>query len=290
MADVNIDAELVRRGAGEVAHEKEELLSLTNGCICCTLREDLLRTLLSLSAKREVDYIVVEGSGISEPLPVAETFTFVEPTTQRSLSQYATLDTMVTVVDGPQFLADFRSEDLLATRGMEVTPEDKRSLSHLLADQIDFSNVILLNKCDVLSDSERATLRTLLRTMNPNARVYETTRSQLPLSAILNTGLFSLKAAEQHPNWLVEDRIGVHKPETLECVRVCVVRIGGHAPYLCVLCVCDCLYICFLFDFLFTQQVWHFQLHVPVKAPLPSWPTARTARCAPYQRPCHCCA
>jgi G3E family GTPase len=238
MADVNIDVELVKRGAGEVAREKEELLSLTNGCICCTLREDLLRTLLTLAAKREVDYIVVEGSGISEPLPVAETFTFVEPLTQRSLSQYAMLDTMVTVVDGPQFMSDFRSEDLLATRGMEATPEDQRSLSHLLADQIDFSNVILLNKIDLLSPEERSSLSTLLKTMNPAARVYETSHSQLPLSAILNTGLFSMKAAADHPNWLVEARIGDHKPETLESVTVCA-RVCTYI-YIC-LCMCVCI-------------------------------------------------
>ena len=216
MADVNIDAELVRRGAGEVAHEREELLSLTNGCICCTLREDLLRTLLQLATSRSVDYIVVEGSGIAEPLPVAETFTFVEPVTQRSLGQYARLDTLVTVVDGPAFLHDFNSKDLLATREMEAAPGDERTVSQLLADQVEFANVILLNKCDMMDEESKAQLQALLHRLNPLAALHCTTHGQLELGNILNTNLFSMDVAAQHPMWLQEAREGEHKPETLE--------------------------------------------------------------------------
>jgi G3E family GTPase len=252
MADVNIDAALVQQGAGAVAQEQEKLLSLTNGCICCTLREDLLRTLLDVAASQAVDYIVVEGSGISEPLPVAETFTFVEPESGRSLGQYCRLDTMVTVVDGPAFLRDFNSGDLLATRNMAAAPGDERSISQLLADQvkdscifyivslhtfewflvfylrfyfidflrsslqIEFSNVVLLNKCDVLSEEDRGRLSVLLASLNPGASIHTTTRSVIPLDAIINTRKFELARAEEHPMWLKEARIGEHKPETLE--------------------------------------------------------------------------
>jgi G3E family GTPase len=217
MADVNIDAELVKQ-AGNISEVREQLVELSNGCICCTLREDLLRSLLDVAASRRVDYVVVEGSGISEPLPVAETFTFVEPTTKRCLAQYARLDTLVTVVDGPAFLKDFECEDFLSTRGMATGPTDERKLSHLLADQIEFANVVLLNKCDRLSDSDRQLLHTLLARMNPDARIIDTINSGVDLPLILNTKLFSMEKAEANPLWLREARYAEHVPESIEFV------------------------------------------------------------------------
>jgi G3E family GTPase len=219
MADVNIDAELVQQGL--TIEAKEELVELSNGCICCTLREDLLKSIVELVTRGGIDYIVVEGSGISEPLPVAETFTFVEPSSQRALGQYARLDTLVTVVDGFAFLQDYQSEDLLCSRGMGATNADERTLAQLLADQIEFSNVILVNKCDRLSDEKRHELMTLVMRMNPAARVFETSHGNVDLSAILNTRLFSIEKAEKNPQWLREARYAEHVPETIEYVHVC---------------------------------------------------------------------
>jgi G3E family GTPase/TPR repeat protein len=214
MGAINIDAALLQNGVS-LKQTEESMIELSNGCICCTLREDLLKEVSALAAQKRFDYLLIESSGISEPLPVAETFTFKDDKGQH-ISDVATLDTMVTVVDGQSFMGELKTLDSLRSRGWHADPEDERTISHLLCDQVEFANVIVLNKCDLIDEKQRGTVRALLRKFNPKAEIIETTRGLLDPTKILGTKRFSMKEAEKHEEWLKEARVGEHVPETIE--------------------------------------------------------------------------
>ncbi|XZG69041.1 zinc metallochaperone GTPase ZigA [Chitinibacteraceae bacterium HSL-7] len=212
MSEVNIDARLVRDGGAALSRAEERLVEMSNGCICCTLREDLLVEIRRLAAEGRFDYLLIESTGISEPLPVAETFTFRDED-GLSLSDLARLDTLVTVVDAFNFLRDYASDELLAERGETLGDEDERTVVDLLIEQIEFCDVLVLNKCDLVSADDLARLEGMLRALNPRAAQVRATQGAVPLDAILNTGRFDFAAAAEVPGWLQELR-GEHVPET----------------------------------------------------------------------------
>jgi G3E family GTPase len=212
MSEVNIDAAIVEQGG--FSRTEEKLVEMSNGCICCTLREDLLLEVSKLAKEGRFDNIVIESTGISEPLPVAETFTFADENGV-SLGDVATLDTMVTVVDAVNFLADWNSYDSLKDRAMELGEDDERDIVNLLVEQIEFANVILLNKTDLVSEAELKTIYGILTKLNPTAEIIRTEKSRAPLDKVLSTGKFSFEEAAQNPGWLKELR-GEHTPETEE--------------------------------------------------------------------------
>lgn len=214
MSEVNIDAALVRDGGAQLSRTEEKLVEMSNGCICCTLREDLLVEVAKLAEQGRFDYLVIESTGISEPLPVAETFTFAGPD-GKCLGDVARLDTMVTVVDAANFLRDYNEAESLKSRGQELSEVDERTVTDLLIDQIEFCDVIILNKVDLVNEDDRIFLHEILQRLNPRAKVHEATKSAVPLEAVLGTGLFSFEAAQQAPGWLKELR-GEHVPETEE--------------------------------------------------------------------------
>jgi len=214
MAEVNIDAALVGQGAAAVAQRSEKIVELSNGCICCTLREDLLVEVARLAKEGRFDYLVIESTGVSEPLPVAETFTFAAEDGV-SLGDVARLDTMVTVVDGYNFRKDYGSDDLLRQRGQGADEKDERTLADLLAQQIEFADVIVLNKSDLLSEEERKIVTNVVRSLNPDARFLTATEGRLPLREILHTRRFSMEDASKSPLWLRTLR-GEEQPETDE--------------------------------------------------------------------------
>ncbi|MQT92225.1 zinc metallochaperone GTPase ZigA [Pseudomonas helleri] len=214
MSDVNIDAALVRDGGAELSRTDEKLVEMSNGCICCTLREDLLLEVDRLAKEGRFDQLVIESTGISEPLPVAETFTF-EGEDGRSLGEVARLDTMVTVVDAFNFLRDYSSRDRLQARGESLGEEDVRTVVDLLIEQIEFCDVIVLNKVDLVDEKERQQLIAILNTLNPRAKIEISEFGRVPLDRVLNTGLFDFDEASRAPGWLQEMR-GTHTPETEE--------------------------------------------------------------------------
>jgi G3E family GTPase len=201
MSEVNIDAALLKGGGAALSRTEEKLVEMQNGCICCTLREDLLKEVGALAREGRFDYLVIESTGISEPMPVAETFTFKDDQGS-SLSDLSRLDTLVTVVDGPRFLKDYHEGVELKSRGLSADEMDQRTITELLVDQVEFANVILLNKTDLMGGMRIRELECILRTLNPDARLIRTTRSQVGLSEILNTGLFDFDRASQAPGWL----------------------------------------------------------------------------------------
>ena len=216
MSEVNIDADLVRSGAADLSRTEETLVEMTNGCICCTLREDLLKEVRALAKSRRFDYLVIESTGISEPLPVAATFDFRDENGD-SLSDVARLDCMVTVVDAAALLKDYASQDFLADRGAALGEEDKRTLVDLLVDQIEFANVVILNKCDRVDSEMLKTVHAVVRGLNPDAQVIEAVRANIPLDRILGTHLFDHATAESHPLWFKElHGFAEHTPETEE--------------------------------------------------------------------------
>lgn len=205
MSEVNIDGSLVRNGKATLSRTDEKLVEMSNGCICCTLREDLLAEVGRLAREGNFDYLLIESTGISEPLPVAETFTFRDEE-DHSLADVAELDTMVTVVDAANFLSDFRSLDELVDRDLALSDEDHRSLAHLLTDQVEFSNVLVLNKQDLVSSQELEEVLGILKGLNPHARIVPATRGVVELTEVMGTGLFDPEEAEQVPDWLAEPR------------------------------------------------------------------------------------
>ncbi|MBF8758022.1 zinc metallochaperone GTPase ZigA [Pseudomonas guariconensis] len=213
MSDINIDASEVQRNVS-LNRAEEKLVEMSNGCICCTLREDLLEEVARLARDGRFDYLLIESTGISEPLPVAETFTFRDEQ-GRSLSDMARLDTMVTVVDALNFLRDYQAADSLASRGESLGEEDERSITDLLIEQVEFADVLLLSKIDLVSQHDRDELTAILRSLNPRAHIVPMVMGQVPLARILNTGLFDFEQAAQAPGWLQEMR-GEHVPETEE--------------------------------------------------------------------------
>ena len=209
MSEVNIDAQLVR---DSVVRREETLIEMSNGCICCTLREDLLIEVARLAGEKRFDYLLIESTGIGEPMQIAETFTFADDEGQ-SLADLARLDTMVTVVDAFNFLRDFHSLDTLGERGQVADETDERSVVDLLTEQVEFADVIVVNKIDQVSAAEREKLEGILRALNPQARLIHAEFGHVPLDAILNTGLFDFERAANAPGWLSELR-GEHVPET----------------------------------------------------------------------------
>jgi G3E family GTPase len=216
MGEINIDAALVKNNSSVSVRQREEhTIALSNGCICCTLREDLLVEVAKIAADRSFDYLLIESSGVSEPMPVAETFTFEDSTGLR-LGDIAEIDTLVTVVDGSRFMSELDSLESLRKRNWHADPEDQRTISHLLCDQVEFSNVIVLNKIDLMTLDEREKVKSLIRNMNPIAKLVEAEFSEVALEAVLGTGLFSMSDAETQEGWLQEARVGEHTPETEE--------------------------------------------------------------------------
>ncbi|TCP13686.1 G3E family GTPase [Crenobacter luteus] len=211
MSEVNIDAQLVRDGGG-LTRADAKMVELSNGCICCTLREDLLVEVARLARDGRFDYLVIESTGIAEPLPVAETFTFRDEDGV-SLSDIARLDTMVTVVDAAAFLADYASSDSLAERGDTAGDGDDRALVELLIEQVEFADVIVINKADRVDDEALERLAAILEGLNPRAEQLAARFGQVPLAAILDTGRFDFAAAAEAPGWLAALN-GEHQPET----------------------------------------------------------------------------
>lgn len=214
MSEVNIDAQLVRDGGAALSRAEEKLVEMSNGCICCTLREDLLVEIAKLAKEGRFDYLLIESTGISEPLPVAETFTFRDED-DRGLADVARLDTMVTVVDAYNFLKDYASSDFLKDRGESLGDEDERTVVDLLVDQIEFADVIVVNKGDLVTMNEMARLASILHTLNPDAEIVVAKFGEVPLQKILNTRRFDFERASAAPGWLKEMR-GQHLPETEE--------------------------------------------------------------------------
>jgi G3E family GTPase len=211
MSEVNMDAALVREGA-QLSRTEETLVEMSNGCICCTLREDLLREVRVLAEAGRFDSLLIESTGISEPMPVAATFDFRDQE-GRSLGDVARLDTMVTVVDAASFLRDYASADSLAARGQAAGEGDRRMLVELLVEQVEFADVIVVNKIDLVTEAERARLSALLRSFNPVARIVEAEHGRVPLGAVLDTGLFDFARAAQSAGW-AQALAGNHLPES----------------------------------------------------------------------------
>ncbi|GEO98674.1 zinc metallochaperone GTPase ZigA [Methylobacterium haplocladii] len=216
MSEVNIDADLVRDGGANLSRTDERLVELTNGCICCTLRDDLLAEVRRLAEEGRYDYLLIEGTGIAEPLPVASTFSFRDDD-GHALSDVARLDTMVTVVDAVNLLRDYGSNAFLRDRGETAGDEDNRTLVDLLVEQIEFADVVVINKVEDVSADQLALVRSVVRGLNADARMVETSHGRAPLNAILDTGLFDEEKAQAHPLWFKE-LYGAHEhvPETEE--------------------------------------------------------------------------
>ena len=213
MSEINIDSVIVKNEIS-LNRSEEKLVELSNGCICCTLREDLLEEVNKLAREERFDYLVIESTGISEPLPVAETFTFAGED-GISLSDVAKLDTMVTVVDAVNFLKDYEEANYLQDTGESLGDEDERSVADLLVDQIEFADVILLSKTDLSSATDKERLIAILKTLNTHAKIIPISQGQVNLDSVLNTNLFNFEKAQQAPGWLKEMR-GEHIPETEE--------------------------------------------------------------------------
>ncbi len=213
MSEVNIDARLVAQGGASLSRTEEQLVELSNGCICCTLRDDLLREVSRLAREGRFDYLLIESTGISEPVPVAQTFTF-EDGAGRSLSELARLDTMVTVVDGASLLGMLRAAEPLLERGEALGEDDLRTVADLLVDQIEFADVIVLNKADLATAEALGEVEALVRRLNPRARVVRSVRGAVPLGEVLETGRFSMEEAMVSAGWIRELSGGAHTPET----------------------------------------------------------------------------
>ncbi|MET2827389.1 zinc metallochaperone GTPase ZigA [Mesorhizobium shangrilense] len=215
MSEINIDADLVRDGA-DLSRTDEKLVEMSNGCICCTLRDDLLKEVRALAEQGRFDYLLIESTGISEPLPVAATFDFRDENGD-SLSDVARLDTMVTVVDALNLLKDYSSLDFLAQRGQSLGEQDKRALVDLLVEQIEFADIVVLNKIGVASPHQVDMARLIVRALNPDAEIVETDFGKVPLDKVLATGRFDFNKAQQNPLWFKElNGFRDHIPETAE--------------------------------------------------------------------------
>jgi len=215
LSEVNIDAELIKGGGG-LSRIDEQLVEMSNGCICCTLREDLLREVERLARTGRFDYILIESTGVGEPVPVAQTFTYIDEEHGIDLSAFCRLDCMVTVVDALRFWHDYASGETLLDRGQATGEDDTRDVVDLLVDQIEFCDVLLLNKCDRVEPAELDRLEGVLRKLQPRARIIRTVHGQVDPAAILDTGLFDFEAASRSAGWIQELEKGAHTPETEE--------------------------------------------------------------------------
>ena len=213
MSEINIDSAIVQNEVS-LNRSEEKLVEMSNGCICCTLREDLLEEVTKLAKEGRFDYLVIESTGISEPLPVAETFTFADENGV-SLSDVADLDTMVTVVDAVNFLKDYEEAKYLQDTGESLGDEDERSVADLLVDQVEFADLILISKIDLVSSEDIKRLIAILKTLNTYAKIIPISQGEIDVNEVLNTGLFDFERAQQAPGWLKEMR-GEHVPETEE--------------------------------------------------------------------------
>lgn len=213
MSEINIDSAIIQSEVS-LNRSEEKLVEMSNGCICCTLREDLLEEVNKLAQDGRFDYLVIESTGISEPLPVAETFTFADENGV-SLSDVADLDTMVTVVDAVNFLKDYEEAKYLQEKGESLGEEDERSVTDLLVDQVEFADVILISKTDLAETADIERLTGILQALNTHARIIPITQGQVDIDEVLSTGLFNFERAQQAPGWLKEMR-GEHVPETEE--------------------------------------------------------------------------
>jgi len=214
MSELNIDAQTVKN-EGLLSQTQERLVEMSNGCICCTLREDLITEVEKLAKENRFDYLIIESSGISEPIPIAQTFNYKDEASGIDLGRFSRLDTMVTVVDCFNFKKDFGSGEQLHDRGWADDENDKRTIVNLLTDQIEFASVIILNKTDLITEEDLKLLKAVIRRLNPSARQIESVHSKVPLHKILNTGLFNFEEASQGAGWIRELN-AVHGPETEE--------------------------------------------------------------------------
>ncbi|MBO1218235.1 GTP-binding protein [Mammaliicoccus sciuri] len=215
MSEINIDKDLVIQGGG-ISRTDEKLVELSNGCICCTLREDLLIEVEKIAKRGDVDQIVIESTGISEPVPVAQTFSYIDDELGIDLTSICRLDTMVTVVDAHRFVHDMYSEDLLKDRDQGISEEDERSISDLLIDQIEFCDVLILNKADLVEEKDLKQLEIVLKKLQPKAKFIRTSFADVPLQEVLNTGLFNFEDASQSAGWIKELTEGGHANHTPE--------------------------------------------------------------------------
>jgi len=215
MSEINIDKDLVVEGGG-ISRTDEKLVELSNGCICCTLREDLLIEVEKIVKRGDVDQIVIESTGISEPVPVAQTFSYIDDESGIDLTSICRLDTMVTVVDAHRFVNDMYSEDLLKDRDEGVSEDDERSISDLLIDQIEFCDVLILNKADLVADKDLEQLEIILRKLQPSAKFIKTSFADVSLTEVVNTGLFDYEKASQSAGWIKELTEGGHANHTPE--------------------------------------------------------------------------
>ena len=213
MSEINIDASMIQNDVS-LNHQEEKLVEMSNGCICCTLREDLLIEVNRLAKEGRFDYLVIESTGISEPLPIAETFTFADEEGV-SLSDVAKLDTMVTVVDAVNFLKDYDEAKYLQDAGESLGEDDERSVADLLVDQVEFADVILISKTDLVNNDDVTRLTAILKSLNTHANVIAISQGEVAIDSVLNTGLFNFDLAQQAPGWLKEMR-GEHVSETEE--------------------------------------------------------------------------
>ena len=213
MSEINIDSAIVQNEVS-LNRSEEKLVEMSNGCICCTLREDLLEEVTKLAQEKRFDYLVIESTGISEPLPVAETFTFADED-GISLSDVAKLDTMVTVVDAVNFVKDYDQAKSLQEAGESMGEDDERSVADLLVDQVEFADIILISKTDLVSSKEVERLSAILKTLNTDAKIIPIENGNIAVDEVLNTNSFDFSKAQQSPGWLKEMR-GEHVPETEE--------------------------------------------------------------------------
>ena len=214
MSEVNVDADLVKN-ENTLSRTEEKLVEMSNGCICCTLREDLMIEVENLAKAQKFDYLIIESTGISEPIPVAQTFSFESEDGSIDLSRFSYVDTMVTVVDAFNFLKDFSSPQYLKDRNLTDIEGDERTIVNLLTDQVEFANVILLNKTDMVTESDLRNLYDIINKLNPDARIIPTNHSKVNLQEVINTGLFDFEKAESSAGWIKELE-NEHIPETEE--------------------------------------------------------------------------
>ena len=215
MSEINVDADLVK-SENILSRTEEKLVEMSNGCICCTLREDLMVEVERLAKENRFDYLLIESTGISEPIPVAQTFSFVDEESGIDLSRYSFVDTMVTVVDSFNFFKDFGSPETLMDRKLTDIEGDQRTIVDLLTDQVEFANVIIINKTDLVTKQELTILKKTLNKLNPSAKLIESTFSKINPKEILNTGMFDFEEAEQNAGWIEELKKEEHTPESEE--------------------------------------------------------------------------
>lgn len=215
MSEVNIDKDLVAEGGG-LSRTDEKLVELSNGCICCTLRDDLLKEVERIVKKGGIGQIVIESTGISEPVPVAQTFSYIDEELGIDLTAICRLDTMVTVVDANRFINDINSEDLLIDRDQSVSDEDERTIADLLIDQVEFCDVMIINKTDLVSEKELGRLEQILTTLQPDAKIIKTVNSEVDLKEVLNTQRFDFEKASESAGWIKELTEGGHAEHTPE--------------------------------------------------------------------------